>query len=73
MSSRMTARRACDALRMAMAHQNYPEHVIVHTDRVSQYCSVEYRAGLKRHSLTGSMNARAVVMIMPARKAFFTH
>ncbi|MCO7254052.1 IS3 family transposase [Dickeya oryzae] len=58
MSARMTAKLACDALQMALWRRKRPKNVIVHTDRGGQYCSADYQALLKRHSLHGSMSAK---------------
>lgn len=51
MCSRMTAKLACDELKMALWRGKRPENVIVHTDRGSQYCSADYQALLKRYNL----------------------
>ncbi|SUF54990.1 Transposase for insertion sequence element IS904 [Salmonella enterica] len=58
MSSRMTTKLAYDALQMAIWRRKRPDNVIVHTDRGGQYCSADYQALLKRHSLYGSMSAK---------------
>lgn len=39
MDTRMTATLVCDALSMALFRRRFPEQVIVHSDRGSQYCS----------------------------------
>ncbi|CAA0123010.1 Uncharacterised protein [BD1-7 clade bacterium] len=59
MSSRMTADLACDALQMALYRRSFPEDVIVHSDRGSQYCSGAYRGLIEQHKLQQSMS-RAV-------------
>ncbi|WP_264876891.1 IS3 family transposase [Vibrio agarivorans] len=43
MDTRMTATLVCDALSMALFRRGFPEQVIVHSDRGSQYCSKDYR------------------------------
>ncbi len=58
-------------MRIAMARRNYPENVIVHTDRGSQYCSEEYQALLKRHNLTDSMSAKGYCYDNACAKSFF--
>jgi len=58
MSERMTTRLTCDALRMALMRRGWPQQVIVHSDRGSQYCAQEYRALLSEHKLQCSMSAR---------------
>ncbi|MEE2030429.1 IS3 family transposase ISSpu1 [Shewanella oneidensis] len=42
MNSRMTAELVCDALKMALFRRGFPEKVILHSDRGSQYCSHDY-------------------------------
>lgn len=59
MSNRMTATLVCDALKMALFRKGFPEGIIVHSDRGSQYCSNDYRNLIKKHRLTQSMR-RAV-------------
>lgn len=39
MDTRMTATLACDALSMALFRRGFPDEIIVHSDRGSQYCS----------------------------------
>jgi putative transposase len=58
MSERMTSRLTCDALRMAPFRRHRPHGVIVHSDRGSQYCALEYRELLERNGLICSMSAR---------------
>ncbi len=43
MDTRMTATLVCDALSMGLFRRGFPEEVIVHSDRGSQYCSKDYR------------------------------
>lgn len=38
MDTRMTAKLVCDALSMALFRRGFPEQVIIHSDRGSQYC-----------------------------------
>jgi len=71
MSARMTAQLACDALKMALWRRKRPENVIVHTDRGSQYCSADYQALLKRHSLHGSMSAKGCCYDNACAESFF--
>lgn len=56
MSSRMTARLVCDALRMAIWRRQPQAGLIFHSDRGSQYASRQYRRFLKTHGFTGSMS-----------------
>lgn len=71
MSSRMTAQLACDALQMALWRRKRPENVIVHTDRGGQYCSADYQALLKRHTLRGSMSAKGCCYDNACAESFF--
>ncbi len=48
MDTRMTATLVCDALSMALFRRGFPEQVIVHSDRGSQYCSKDYRVSCTR-------------------------
>lgn len=71
MSLRMTAKRACDALQMALWRRKRPKNVIVHTDRGGQYCSADYQALLKRHNLHGSMSAKGCCYDNACAESFF--
>lgn len=48
----------CNALSMALFKRKFPQKVIVHSDRGSQYCSYKYRQLLKQHNLIGSMSRK---------------
>ncbi|MDY7573894.1 IS3 family transposase [Actimicrobium sp. CCI2.3] len=54
----MPAALVCEALRMAISSRNPPPGLIVHTDRGSQYASIEYQALLKRYGLVSSMSRK---------------
>lgn len=56
MDQRMKASLVCDALTMALRRRNHPKHVLVHSDRGSQYCSKRYRSLIENHALIGSMS-----------------
>ena len=58
MSTRMTAGLVCDALTMALWRRQRPKHVIVHSDRDSQYCSTAYRKLIDDHQLRQSMSRK---------------
>lgn len=47
-----------EALNKVLMARNYPNNVIVHTDRGSQYASHKYKALLKQHNLIGSMSRK---------------
>lgn len=46
-----------------MANQNYPDNVILHSDRGSQYTSSEYIAAAERMGFRLSYSKRAVLLI----------
>lgn len=58
MDKRMTASLVCSALQMAIWRRKRPQGVIVHSDRGSQYCSVEYQALLAENKLICSMSKK---------------
>ena len=58
MDTRMTATLVCDALSMALFRRGFPEQVIVHSDRGSQYCSKDYRDLITAYKLKQSMSRK---------------
>ena len=58
MSSRMTAKLTCDALKMALLKRGSPKGVIFHSDRGSQYCSHAYRKLLDKYAFKQSMSRK---------------
>jgi transposase InsO family protein len=56
MNSRMTVTLVCDALPMALFRREFPEQVIVHSDRGRQYCSKNYRNIITGYKLKKSMS-----------------
>ncbi len=56
MNSRMTVTLVCDALPMALFRREFPEQVIVHSDRGRQYCSKNYRNIIAGYKLKKSMS-----------------
>ncbi|MCS0350744.1 IS3 family transposase [Vibrio ordalii] len=58
MDTRMTATLVCDALSMALFRRGFPEQVIVHSDRGSQYCSKDYRDLITAYNLKQSMSRK---------------
>ena len=58
MSDRMTKQLVITALEKALKLREYPNGVIVHTDRGSQYASHAYKAVLDKHQLIGSMSRK---------------
>lgn len=71
MSNRMTAQLACDALTMALFRRGFPENVIVHSDRGSQYCSHAYRNLIEKHQLIQSMSRKACCWDNACAESFF--
>ncbi|MEZ9421452.1 IS3 family transposase [Vibrio breoganii] len=58
MNERMTAELVCDALKMALFRRGFPEGVILHSDRGSQYCSNDYRELITAYKLRQSMSRK---------------
>ena len=56
MAKRMKAGLVCDALAMALRNKRFPQGVLVHSDRGSQYCSKQYKKMLSKNKLIGSMS-----------------
>jgi len=54
----MPADLVCTALQRAVAQRRPPPGLIVHSDRGSQYASVQHRQLLARHGLTASMSRK---------------
>ncbi|MCG6528861.1 IS3 family transposase, partial [Vibrio parahaemolyticus] len=58
MDTTMTATLVCHALSMALFRRGLPDHVIVHSDRGSQYCSKDYRDLITAYNLNQSMSRK---------------
>ncbi len=58
MSPRMTADLVCDAMNMALWRRGFPQGLIIHSDRGSQYCSRSYREIINEHKLRQSMSRK---------------
>jgi transposase InsO family protein len=58
MNERMTAGLVCDALKMALFRRGFPEGVLLHSDRGSQYCSNDYRELITAYKLRQSMSRK---------------
>lgn len=69
---RMKASLAVRALENAILQRGYPEGVIVHSDRGSQFGSRKFRNVLKRHSLHGSMGRVGACGDNAAMESFFS-
>ena len=57
-SERMQASLVCNALKAALLRRGFPEQVMVHSDRGSQYCSNDYRDLLSKYSHQQSMSRK---------------
>lgn len=71
MSKRIKAGLVCDALTMALWRRGFPKHVIMHTDRGSQYCSEAFQNLLKRHQLVCSMSGKGCCYDNACAESFF--
>lgn len=58
MSTNIDAQLVSDVLMMALWRRKFPQGVIVHSDRGSQYASHAFRDLLKKYSLTQSMSCK---------------
>lgn len=58
MSERMTAKLVIDALQMAIWRRKRPRGVIIHSDRGSQYCSLDYQKLLAQNGFICSMSKK---------------
>ena len=57
-SDRLKKDLALRALRMALVTRHLPSGLIHHSDRGSQYCSIDYQAVLRKHDLLISMSGK---------------
>lgn len=71
MQARMTRNLVCEALSSALERRYFPQQVIVHSDRGSQYASEDYRQLLHKHQLVGSMSKRGDCYDNAAMESFF--
>ena len=71
MSSRMTAKLTCDALKMALLKRGSPQQVIFHSDRGSQYCSAAYRDLMQRYDMRQSMSRKGNCWDNACAESFF--
>jgi transposase InsO family protein len=71
MSGRMTKDLVIGALLSALKARGYPQGVIVHSDRGSQYASNEYKRILKQHNLLGSMSKKGDCWDNAVAESFF--
>jgi transposase InsO family protein len=71
MSDRMKAELVMDALTMSLFRRKFPEGVIVHSDRGSQYCSNKYQNLLIQNSLICSMSGVGCCYDNAVAESFF--
>lgn len=71
MSKRMKAALVCDALLMALRNKGFPQGVIIHSDRGTQYCSKQYRRMIERYQLIGSMSRKGNCWYNAISESFF--
>lgn len=71
MRERMTEELVVDALQMALWRRQMPKGVIVHSDRGSQYCSVQYHSMLIRNDLHCSMSTKRNCYYNTFAESFF--
>jgi transposase InsO family protein len=71
MSNRMTKDLVISALLNALKARGYPQGVIVHSDRGSQYAANEYKRILKQHNLLGSMSKKGDCWDNAVAESFF--
>lgn len=71
MSERMTSELVSDALQMALGRHCPESGLLCHSDRGSQYASVDYRELLKRHGIRCSMSRRGDCYDNAPMESFF--
>jgi putative transposase len=71
MDKRMKKNLVCDALSMALFRRKFPTGVIVHSDRGSQYCSLQYQQMITQYQLIGSMSRKANCWDNSIAESFF--
>lgn len=71
MNKRMKKNLVCDALSMALFRRKFPKGVIVHSDRGSQYCSLQYQQLIKQYQLIGSMSRKGNCWDNAIAESFF--
>lgn len=71
MGERITAKLALDALRMALSRRQPPYGLVHHSDRGSQYASLEYRAELAANGIVCSMSRKGNCWDNAVAESFF--
>lgn len=73
MQTRMTKEIVLNALLMAVRRLNPQKQVLVHTDQVSQYTSLEWQSFLKSQSLEGNMSRRGNCHDNAVAESYFSY
>ena len=71
MKTHLTDDLAIDALRMALLQRQYPQHLIHHSDRGSQYASLDYQTLIKDHRISPSMSSTGNCFDNAPMESFF--
>ena len=71
MDKRMNKDLVCNALKMAVFKRKFPQGVIMHTDRGSQYCSKKYRWIIENNKMIGSMSRKGNCWDNAIAESFF--
>lgn len=69
--STMSRQLVCDALMMALRRRGFPQNVLFHSDRGSQYCSEDYQTLLKQYGFIGSMSRKGNCWDNAIAESFF--
>lgn len=67
----MTRQLVCDALTMALHRRGFPQGVLFHSDRGSQYCSDDYQQLLKKYNFICSMSRKGNCWDNAVSESFF--
>ena len=71
MGNRMTSRLVIDALEHAIVDRKPVDGLIFHSDRGSQYVSIDFRKSLKKHSIIQSMSGKGNCYDNAVAESFF--
>ncbi len=71
MSEKIDRHLVCDTLQAALILRDYPQNVIVHSDRGSQYCSHDFVHLIKKYQLTQSMSKKGDCFDNAAMESWF--
>lgn len=71
MSKNIDSQLICNALMMALWRRKFPQDVMVHSDRGSQYASHVFRDLLKKYSLIQSMSRKSDCWDNTCAESFF--